>query len=109
TWFYRLDMPQNYKNFSKTKPMKIEHFEPVVSWWHNREQINENGFDKAKNYTFNELKEQNFNLDLCGFPQESEEVLNPFELIAKYQDERAQLNASIDTTISQIYEILQKA
>lgn len=26
TWFYRLDMPEGYKNFSKTKPMKLEHF-----------------------------------------------------------------------------------
>lgn len=33
TWFYRLDMPEGYKHFSKTKPMKIEHFAPVVEWW----------------------------------------------------------------------------
>lgn len=26
TWFYRLDMPEGYKHFSKTKPMKAEHF-----------------------------------------------------------------------------------
>lgn len=30
TWFYRLDMPEGYKNFSKTKPMKKEHFKEVV-------------------------------------------------------------------------------
>lgn len=29
TWFYRLDMPEGYKHFSKTKPMKLEHFNPV--------------------------------------------------------------------------------
>ena len=34
TWIYRLDKPEGYKNFSKTKPMKLEHFEPVISWWH---------------------------------------------------------------------------
>ncbi len=33
TWFYRLDMPEGYKNFSKTKPMKSEHFNPVREWW----------------------------------------------------------------------------
>ena len=31
TWFYRLDMPEGYKHFSKTKPMKLEHFNPVKS------------------------------------------------------------------------------
>ncbi len=30
TWFYRLDMPEGYKHFSKTKPMKLEHFGPAV-------------------------------------------------------------------------------
>lgn len=39
TWFYRLDMPEGYKNFSKTKPMKAEHFNPVRDWWGNREEI----------------------------------------------------------------------
>lgn len=33
TWFYRLDMPDGYKNFSKTKPMKLEHFAPAIEWW----------------------------------------------------------------------------
>lgn len=36
TWFYRLDMPEGYKNFSKTKPMKSEHFNPVREWWTSR-------------------------------------------------------------------------
>ena len=43
TWFYRLDMPERYKNFSKTKPMKLEHFSPVIDWWDNREEIIEDG------------------------------------------------------------------
>lgn len=51
TWFYRLDMPEGYKNFSKTKPMKLEHFAPAVEWWDNREEITIDGFDKAKKYT----------------------------------------------------------
>lgn len=38
TWIYRLDKPEGYKNFSKTKPMKLEHFEPVISWWHHNEK-----------------------------------------------------------------------
>ena len=36
TWFYRIDMPEGYKHFSKTKPMKLEHFAPVIDWWNNR-------------------------------------------------------------------------
>lgn len=31
TWFYRLDMPEGYKNFSKTKPMELKHFDAAVN------------------------------------------------------------------------------
>jgi len=47
TWFYRLDMPEGYKHFSKTKPMKLEHFAPVIEWWNDRQEITIDGFDKA--------------------------------------------------------------
>lgn len=49
TWFYRLDMPEGYKNFSKTKPMKREHLQPIDEWWNNRKKIENDGFFKSKN------------------------------------------------------------
>ena len=106
TWFYRLDMPEGYKNFSKTKPMELKHFEPVMEWWNNREEITIDGFDKAKKYTVTELSDRNYNIDLCGFPHEEEEILPPKELIQQYQEKRASLNADIDRILGQITDIL---
>lgn len=106
TWFYRLDMPGGYKNFSKTKPMKLEHFAPAIEWWNNREEITIDGFDKAKKYTAQELAERSYNIDLCGFPHEEEEILPPKELIQQYQEKRASLNADIDHILEQITGIL---
>lgn len=106
TWFYRLDMPEGYKNFSKTKPMKLEHFEPAIEWWNNREEITENDFYKAKKYTVDELASRNYNIDLCGYPHEEEEILPPKELILQYQEKRASLNADIDRILGQITDIL---
>ena len=106
TWFYRLDMPEGYKNFSKTKPMKLEHFQPATDWWNNREEINIDGFDKAKKYAFSELEEKGFNIDLCGYPHEEEEILPPKELIQQYQEKRKSLNDDIDRILAQITEIL---
>ena len=102
TWFYRLDMPEGYKNFSKTKPMKREHLKPVDEWWNNRKEINIDGFDKAKKYTISEIKERNYNLDLCGYPYEEEEVLPPMELIQKYQEKRAEVDKNIDDILNKI-------
>ena len=106
TWFYRLDMPDGYKNFSKTKPMKLGHFDPAIEWWDNREEITIYGFDKAEKYTAEELAERNYNIDLCGFPHEEEEILPPKELIQQYQEKRASLNADIDRILEQITGIL---
>ena len=103
TWIYRLDKPEGYKNFSKTKPMKLEHFEPVISWWHQRQEILEDGFDKAKKFTREELEEKYaYNLDLCGYPHEEEVILAPHDLIHQYQEERASLNAEIDRVLEEI-------
>lgn len=106
TWFYRLDMPEGYKNFSKTKPMKLEHFAPAIEWWHDRQEITVDGFDKAKKYTAEALAQRNYNIDLCGFPHEEEEILPPKELIQQYQEKRASLNADIDRILAQITSIL---
>lgn len=107
TWFYRLDMPEGYKHFSKTKPMKPEHFAPVEEWWSNRREITEDGFDKAKKFTVQQLTgELGYNLDQCGYPHVEEEILDPMDLIRRYQEERASLNAEIDRVLSDITAIL---
>lgn len=107
TWIYRLDKPEGYKNFSKTKPMKLEHFEPVISWWHQRQEILVDGFDKAKKFTREELEEKyGYNLDLCGYPHEEEVILAPHDLIHEYQEERASLNAEIDRVLEEIEKLL---
>ena len=106
TWFYRVDMPEGYKHFSKTKPMKLEHFDDAAEWWVDREAIEIDGFDKARKYTIQEIIDNDYNLDLCGIPHEEEEILPPRELIAQYQEERARLNAEIDKTLDEIKRIL---
>lgn len=114
TWFYRLDMPEGYKHFSKTKPMELKHFDPVIEWWNDRREITVDGFAKAKKYKVEWcegeaiLKSEgasditNYNLDLCGYPHEEEEILDPLDLIQRYEEERASLNAEIDRVLAEI-------
>ena len=86
--------------------MKVEHFAPAVEWWDNRQEITVDGFDKAKKYTVEEIAARSYNIDLCGYPHEDEEILPPKELIQQYQEKRASLNADIDRILAQITEIL---
>ncbi len=107
TWFYRLDMPSDRKHFSKTKPMELKHFDPVIEWWNNRQEESIDGFDKSKKYTVQQLTEElGYNLDQCGYPHEEEEILDPMDLIQRYQEERASLNATIDRTLADIAKLL---
>ncbi|WP_320186848.1 class I SAM-dependent DNA methyltransferase [Macrococcoides caseolyticum] len=102
TWFYRLDMPEGYKNFSKTRPMELEHFHEAFLWWCDRGEIVKEGQPKSKKYSLQEITEKNYDIDLCGFPQEEEIILDPLELIKKYQEKRASLNTEIDNLLEEI-------
>lgn len=107
TWFYRLDMPSDRKHFSKTKPMELKHFDPVVVWWKDRKPLELDGFDKAKKFTAKQIEEElGFNLDQCGYPHKEEEILAPMDLMQRYQEERASLNAEIDRVLAELSVLL---
>lgn len=109
TWFYRLDMPEGYKHFSKTKPMKLEHFNEVIKWWNNRKEIDDGEFPKSKKYTAKQLIEDfKLNIDLCGYPHEEEEILDPMDLINEYEAERSLLNKEIDDVLKKISSKIKK-
>ena len=99
-------MPEGYKNFSKTKPMKLEHFAPALDWWKNRKAITQDGFDKSKCYTVKELAERGLNIDLCGYPHEEEEILEPKDLIQQFKEKRESLNAQMDKTLEKIEKMI---
>lgn len=105
-WFYRYDLPGGVK-FSKTKnPITVEKLQPILDWWDNREEINIDGNYKAKEYTLEDIKSKNYDIDLCGYPHDEEEILPPKELIQQYHKRRASLNANIDRVLAQITDIL---
>ncbi|MBR6542802.1 MAG: SAM-dependent DNA methyltransferase, partial [Anaerotignum sp.] len=107
TWFYRLDMPTDRKHFSKTKPMELKHFDPVVEWWNDRQEITVDGFDKAKKYTAQQIADElGYNLDQCGYPHKEEEILAPLDLMQRYQEERASLNAEINRVLADLATLL---
>ena len=108
-------MPEGYKNFSKTKPIKNEHFDKVREWWNNRVEIKDEKEDesstetyKSKKYTAEEIVNLNYNLDLCGYPHKEEIILEPKELISQYQEKRANLNAEIDKILDEISKMLEE-
>lgn len=107
-WFYRVDMPEGYKHFSKTKPMKLEHFDSCINWWGNRIEIKDTETDtyKSRVYTLKELSDRGYDLDLCGYPTIEEEVLSPEETIRLFHEKRNALNTRIDKRLEEIEALL---
>lgn len=106
TWFYRLDMPEGYKHFSKTKSMKLEHTAPITEWWNDRKEIAADNDEKSRCFSVEELIASDCNFDCCKFPKEEEEVLPPKELLEDYYKKRKALEHQIDKTLQEIQDIL---
>jgi len=85
-WYYEHPYPEGYKSYSKTKPIRIEEFEPEKAWWNQRE---ENEF--AWKVSFEEIKERNFNLDIKNPNSEDEDHGDPGDLLKKYYDLEKQI------------------
>ena len=105
-WIYRMDMPEDLKHFSKTKPITDEHMEIVKAWWNNRIEITEEGNEKARCFKKSEIVANGYNLDLCKYPKEEEEILSIKDTILNYKKHSEAADEKINSTLSKITEIL---
>lgn len=96
-WYYRLEMPQGYKHFSKTRPMLPEHFQPVRDWWKHKEESDVSQFVPVE-----EIAAADYSLDFCGFPHDTEEILPPEEFISHYLNEKTVLSARVEDVLERI-------
>ncbi len=59
TWFYEHPYPPGVKSYNKTKPMRIEEFEPEKKWWKKRKES-----EFAWKVSAKDIKANNYNLDI---------------------------------------------
>ena len=87
-WFFEHPLPEGYKKYTKTKPIRSEEFELEKSWWNNRE---ENQY--AWKLTKRDLINNNFNLDSKNPTSiEVEEVLTLDELMYRFNENQAKIS-----------------
>ena len=82
-WYYEHPYPEGYKSYSKTKPMRIEEFEPEKAWWNHRV---ENEF--AWKVGIDRIRERGFNLDFSNPNAPGPAHEDPDELLARFEKER---------------------
>jgi type I restriction enzyme M protein len=80
-WFYEHPYPPGYKNYSKTRPMRIEEFAVEKAWWNDRVEN-----ECAWKVSLEEIKARNYNLDIKN-PHSPDTVSHdPDELLADYTE-----------------------
>jgi type I restriction enzyme M protein len=112
-WFYRMDIPEGYKAFSKTKPVELKHLDSIIDWWNNRVEIKDKKEDdsltetwKSKKYTIDEIINLNYNLDQCGYPKKEEAILSPKETMDNFIAKREKLEKELDLKLQEIIKMI---
>jgi len=112
-WFYRMDMPDGYKAFSKTKPVEIKHMQPIIEWWNNRVELKDEKEDgaltetwKSKCYSKEEIDKLSYNLDQCGYPVKEDIILSPMETMNNFITKRENLEKQLDEKLKEIMRLI---
>ncbi|MFE2426474.1 N-6 DNA methylase [Streptomyces sp. NPDC059373] len=63
-WFYEVPLPDGRRGYTKTKPMRVEEFDPCVEWWggENREGREDGG--NAWRVSAGDIEKAGYNLDI---------------------------------------------
>ena len=101
TWFYEHRVPETQKAYSMTRPIRLEHLQPCMKWWDNREET-----EVAWKVTAEEVKERGYNLDFKNPHVETEDNGDPEELLAKLEESESRTRDLRDQLKSILAEAL---
>lgn len=68
-WYYEHKLPEGQKSYSKTKPIRVDEFNPIKEWWTNREES-----ELAWKVSIDTIKERGWDLDIKNPHKEEEEI-----------------------------------
>ena len=78
-WYFEHPLPEGYKTYNKTKPIRIEEFDLEKAWWEDRVEN-----ECAWKVSIEEIKKRNYNLDIKNPNREDTNIeLGKNELIEK--------------------------
>jgi type I restriction enzyme M protein len=69
-WYYEHTLPDGVKAYSKTKPIRIEEFEPLKAWWKKRTEN-----EVAWKVPIQTIIDRNYDLDIKNPNKKVEEVV----------------------------------
>ena len=93
-WYYEHVLPDGYKAYSKTKPIRIEEFGDIKDWWNNRSES-----EVSWKVPIEKIRERGFDLDIKNPNKVVEEVVYDRKAIL------AQLEHSFQASLALLDEL----
>jgi type I restriction enzyme M protein len=91
-WFYEHQLPQGYKNYTKTKPIRLEEFNAERRWWNNRKEN-----EYSWKVTIEEIQNNKFNLDYKNPNQAVElEEISVIETLDRFDKNISEIKSMIE-------------
>ncbi|MCK4669808.1 MAG: SAM-dependent DNA methyltransferase [Nanoarchaeota archaeon] len=95
-WYFEHPLPEGYKSYGKTKPMRIQEFDLEKKWWNDRDN------EEFKPYCWKvyagDIKKRNYNLD----------INNPNNIDETEHMSKDELMNKISTNLDRTKELLKK-
>ena len=92
-WYYEHTLPEGQKAYSKTKPIRIEEFEPIQKWWDKRVESK-----VAWKVPIKEIIGRNYDLD----------IKNPNKVVEEVVYDRKEIINKIESNQTQFSKILEE-
>ncbi len=84
-WFYEHRVPEGQKAYSRTKPIRVEHFAACVDWWGGTERVGRVETELAWRVTLEDVKGRGYNLDIPNPHVATEEHEDAEELLRRLE------------------------
>jgi type I restriction enzyme M protein len=82
-WYYEHHLPDDLKAYSKTRPIRVDEFEPIKTWWTSRAES-----EHSWRVSIDDIRELDFNLDIKNPNVAELAALTPEEILETYRAKR---------------------
>jgi type I restriction enzyme M protein len=97
-WYYEHRMPEDYKAYSKTRPIQVKEFEPIKKWWNKRKES-----EVAWKVNIKTIIERGYDLDIKNpTKKEEEQEHTSAELMEMLKNSFKKSNHLLDQLIKEI-------
>lgn len=103
-WYYEHLVPASQKAYSKTRPIKLEHLDPITEWWGGDSRSGRTETEAAWKVSLEDVVGRNYDLDFKNPNRASEALGDPEEIFAELEN----VSADVERLVAHLRNELGK-